>query len=147
MQRVLVITDDESWRDRLKKNESSCGVQLSFHGESAWKALWKRVSRTDWVVVDVKLLPPAESPAINTIHELLRRKRVVAVYDPGSLISLQDVRKSFIAGSTELAEKPYTHAEIVRFFERRLPTRGPSGGEKQWQPHPSPQPYANRSAS
>jgi hypothetical protein len=135
MERVLVLTQDASWQERLTAIAPAYGATLSICPAVMGQQLQDCLVGVDWVVADMALLPPPESPQINVVHHILLKNHVTVVYSPGNTISLQDVRKSFIVGAVQMVEKPYTDAEIVRFFEHLLPSPGLSGGRRQWSLH------------
>lgn len=134
MRKVLVITNDESWRQQFLKEGTKGDAQLSFVRDLRAKGIRDRISENDWIVLDATLLPRPESTGTNSIRELLRGKSIVAVYTPGTPVGLSQYRSSSIVGACGLVKKPYTGGEIALFFEHSELEQQYAEMRRSWRP-------------
>jgi hypothetical protein len=115
--RIHVYSADPIWQAQLASLATTIGAEVTFSSR-----IEDGVPECDLILVDQRLLPPPESPELTRIYRILNEHPVLAVYRPGLKLEVSDVRKSFLAGATDLVEQPVSPDDLARLVVLSAPT-------------------------
>jgi len=133
MRKVIIVSNDENWCNQVRLRAATHAAELQFLTDLSSSDFLIAFNPKDLIVIDTRVLPTAESPEINVINRLLEGKNVIAVYTPSPGSELAEIRKSFIAGATDLVEKPFSQNGISRLVSRDIGSH-PKRGRGAWLP-------------